>query len=79
MELKYKSWYENTYHDEKIKIGDEVQLGNILEGHENISEIIDAECIAFTDEDGCVEVVAFKITNLKDPLLSSWIKIVDIY
>lgn len=79
MELKYKSWYENTYHDEKIKIGDEVQLGNILEGYENIPQIIDSGCVAFIDDDGCPEVVAFEITNLKDPLLSSWIKITDIY
>lgn len=79
MELKYKSWYENTYHDEKIKIGDEVQLGNILEGHENIFEIIDSGCVAFVDDDGCPEVVAFEITQMLYPLMSSWVKIVDIY
>lgn len=79
MGLKYKSWYENTYHEEKIKIGDEVQLGNILEGYENISQIIDSGCVAFVDDDGCPEVVAFEITQLLDPLLSSWIKITDIY
>lgn len=79
MKLRYKSWYENTYHDEKIKPGDKVQLGNLLEGHENILEIIDSGCVAFVNDDGCPEVVGFEITEMNDPLLSSWIKITDIY